>query len=196
MTVSVPRTTPHCTIVVPVHNAVATLERCLEGIAAQCNAPAFEVIVVDDGSTDGTRACALAWQQRNPDLALRLLEQPQEGLAAARNRGAQAAEAPLVLFVDADCVPAPQWVAAFAAAFEDARVVGAKGPLRTEQAGLVPQFVQAEYEDRYDRIRNRAQIDFIDNYSAAYRRDIFLANAGFDVDFEACEDQELSFRLA
>ena len=83
-----------------------------------------------------------------------------------------------------------------AAAFADPQVVGAKGTFRTEQTGFVPRFVQAEYEDRYDHMRRHAVIDFIDNYSAGYRRQVFLANGGFDVEFEACEDQELSFRLA
>jgi lipopolysaccharide/colanic/teichoic acid biosynthesis glycosyltransferase len=87
-------------------------------------------------------------------------------------------------------------VAALLAAFDDAQVMGARGAFRTDQSGLVPRFVQAEYEDRYDRARGRDQIDFIDNYSAAYRRDVFLANGGFDAAFGACEDQELSFRLA
>ncbi len=83
-----------------------------------------------------------------------------------------------------------------AAAFADQQVMGVKGTFRTEQTGLVPRFVQAEYEDRYDHMRRHALIDFIDNYSAGYRRQVFLANGGFDVEFEACEDQELSFRLA
>ncbi len=83
-----------------------------------------------------------------------------------------------------------------AAAFADQQVMGAKGTFRTEQTGFVPRFVQAEYEDRYDHMRRHAVIDFIDNYSAGYRRQVFLANGGFDVEFEACEDQELSFRLA
>jgi lipopolysaccharide/colanic/teichoic acid biosynthesis glycosyltransferase len=53
-----------------------------------------------------------------------------------------------------------------------------------------------EYEDRYARARHHDQIDFIDNYSAAYRRHLFLTNGGFDTAFGVCEDQEFSFRLA
>ncbi len=63
---------------------------------------------------------------------------------------------------------------------------------------MIPRFVQSEYEDRYDRMRGQAQIDFIDTYSAAYRRDVFLENTGFDPIFTTAsvEDQEFSFRLA
>lgn len=191
-----PQSALRCSVIVPVHNAAATLARCLEALASQQEAPPFEIIVVDAGSTDGVVACVESWQRRHPTLRSCLLTQPHGGLAAARNQGAQAASAPLLLFVDADCEPEPRWVAAFATAFDDELVVGAKGPLRTAQTGLVPRFVQAEYEDRYDHMAGHDQIDFIDNYSAAYRRGVFLANGGFDVAFGAGEDQELSFRLA
>ncbi len=58
--------------------------------------------------------------------------------------------------------------------------------------------MQAEYEDRYDRMAGQEQIDFIDTYSAGYRRSIFLENGGFDPIFTTAsvEDQEFSFRLA
>ena len=77
-------------------------------------------------------------------------------------------------------------------------VVGAKGVYRTRQRSLVARFVQAEYKDRYDRMRGLDEIDFIDTYSAAYRRDVFLASGGFDTSFPSAsvEDQEFSFRLA
>ena len=78
------------------------------------------------------------------------------------------------------------------------RVAGAKGTYLTGQRAVVARFTQLEYEDRYDRMVGVETIDFIDTYSAAYRRDIFLANGGFDTTFLAAsvEDQEFSFRLA
>jgi lipopolysaccharide/colanic/teichoic acid biosynthesis glycosyltransferase len=56
--------------------------------------------------------------------------------------------------------------------------------------------VQIEYEDKYDLLRPQRRIDFIDTYSAAYRRAVLQANDGFDERFPYLEDQELSFRLA
>ncbi len=191
--------TPLYSVVVPAHNNAATIERCLDGLARQtvlksCDT-VFELLIVDAASCDATRTAIAAWQQQT-DLPARLLTLDSPSLAAARNFGVQAARAPIVLFAEADCVPAPNWVEAMSAAFADERVVGVRGSFRTQQRGLVPRFVQAEYEDRYDRARRRDQIDFIDNYSAAYRRQLFLANGGFDSEFGACEDQEFSFRLA
>ena len=191
-----------CSVVLPVLNAAATILRCLDGLAQQTADPAsFEVLVVDAGSCDSTRPLVEEWRLQHVGCTLRYLQveiQPGTAavLAAARNFGIEQAHAPLVLLTEADCVPNPPWVAALLRAMADPRVMGARGAFRTEQSGLVPRFVQVEYEDRYDRARRRDQIDFIDNYSAAYRRQVLLANGGFDVGFGACEDQELSFRLA
>ncbi len=189
----------HCSVVVPVYNGAAVIERCLDGLGCQSiSSDRYEVIVVDDGSTDTTSAVVTAWAARHPSIQLRLLRQPNAGPAAARNFGAREAQSPLVLFTDGDCAPTRTWVEAMAAPFADGGIVGAKGTYVTEQAGLIPRFVQSEYEDRYDRMRGHAQIDFIDTYSAAYRRDVFLENTGFDPIFTTAsvEDQEFSFRLA
>jgi len=188
-----------CSVIVPVYNGAGTIERCLNALAAQTVAPGrYEVIVVDDGSTDDTAAMIDRWRRAHSHIQLTLLSQANAGPAAARNRGAAAARAPLLLFTDADCAPTPTWIEAMTAPFADPDVAGAKGAYVTEQTGLVPRFVQAEYEDRYDRMAGQAQIDFIDTYSAAYRRAIFLENKGFDPIFTTAsvEDQEFSFRLA
>ncbi len=188
-----------CSVIVPVYNGEGLVERCLDAIANQTVASdRYEIILVDDGSQDHTCAVATAWAARHPNHCFRLIEQPNAGPAAARNHGAQVARAPLLFFTDGDCAPLNDWVAQMLDTFADPDVIGAKGTYITEQDGLVSQFVQAEYEDRYDRIRDMPRIDFIDTYSAAYQRDVFLENGGFDPIFTTAsvEDQEFSFRLA
>lgn len=188
-----------CSVVVPVYNGAGLIERCLDALAHQTGVQpdAYEIIVVDDGSTDGTAAQVRAWIERHPQRRCRLIEQPNGGPAVARNHGAQVAQADLLLFTDADCAPVPHWMRALLTPFAEPTVMGAKGTYLTEQSGIVPRFVQAEYEDRYRRMARRATIDFIDTYSAAYRRTLFLENGGFDPRFRgSCEDQEFSFRLA
>lgn len=189
-----------CSVIVPVYNGAHTIRRCLDALARQ-SVPAsdFEIIIVDDGSQDRTAAVVEAWAREHPESALRLLRQPNAGPAAARNHGGRMAQNPLLLFTDADCAPQPDWVATMRAPFlTDPAVAGVKGAYLTEQSGLVPRFVQAEYEDRYDRMRRLSEIDFIDTYSAGYRRDVFLRTGGFDESYPTAsvEDQEFSFRLA
>jgi lipopolysaccharide/colanic/teichoic acid biosynthesis glycosyltransferase len=147
------------------------------------------VIVVDDGSADETASIARA-------AGVTTIVQPHAGAATARNRGAAAARGDLLLFTDADCAPVEGWIEAIVAPFSDPEVAGAKGTYLSRQRSIVARFTQLEYEDRYDRMLGSERIDFIDTYSAAYRRDIFLANDGFDSRFLINEDQEFAFRLA
>ncbi len=188
-----------CSVIIPVYNGATTIERCLDALAQQTVAPnSYEIIVVDDGSKDATPVVIQQWIDRHPQHCARLVQQSNAGPAAARNHGVQVAQAPLLLFTDADCAPCDDWIEQLTAVFQDETIMGAKGAYLTQQTALAPRFVQAEYEDRYDRMRSQPQIDFIDTYSAAYRRTIFLENGGFDAIFTTAsvEDQEFSFRLA
>lgn len=183
---------PRVSVVVPAYNAALTLPLCLAALDAQdFPSISYEVIVVDDGSTDDTALVARA-------AGVPVITQAHAGPAAARNRGAAAARGELLLFTDADCAPVPGWISALVAAFADPLVAGAKGAYLTGQRGVVPRFTQLEYQERYDRMAGTETIDFVDTYSAAYRRGIFLANGGFDTIFPTAsvEDQEFSFRLA
>jgi glycosyltransferase involved in cell wall biosynthesis len=177
-------------VIVPAYNAEAILGHCLRALQAQTMPPA-EIIVVDDGSSDATAEIASG-------LGVRVIRQANAGPAAARNAGARAARGDVLLFTDADCAPAPDWVQRMAAPFADPTVAGAKGVYLTAQSEPVARFVQLEYQDKYDRMRGQERIDFIDTYSAAYRRDVFLESGGFDAAFPTAsvEDQEFSFRLA
>jgi len=82
--------------------------------------------------------------------------------------------------------------------FQDPEIVGTKGTYRTLQKSLVARFVQIEYEDRYRLMAPLPWIDFVDTYSAAFRRDRFLEMNGYDTSFPlACaEDIELSYRMS
>ena len=96
-------------VVVPFHNAAATLPRCLEGLLAQeFPRDQFEVIAVDNNSTD-----------RSPEIVrryagVRLLHERTQGAYVARNCGVAAAQGRVLVFTDPDCVPAPGWLAGLA----------------------------------------------------------------------------------
>jgi glycosyltransferase involved in cell wall biosynthesis len=179
-------------IVIPAYNVEDTIGPCLEAVLAQTIAHQTEVIVVDDGSTDGTSAVVQQYAE------VELLRQTHQGPAAARNHGAAEARGQVVLFTDADCEPLPDWAVHLSRPLLNCEAVGAKGTYRTRQRSLVARFVQQEYEEKYARMARKQEIDFVDTYSAGYNRQVFLTHGAFDATFSTAsvEDQDLSFRLA
>jgi glycosyltransferase involved in cell wall biosynthesis len=179
-------------IIVPTFNGASRIGNCLDALLNQTGEGDAEILVVNDGSTDNTAEIVVGYS------AVRLITQSNAGPAAARNRGALEARGTIILFTDDDCVPTPEWLAAMTRPFAEPDVVGTKGIYRTRQTSLVARFVQIEYEDKYRRMSNLLQIDFIDTYSAGFRRDRFLEMNGYDTSFPvACaEDVELSYRMS
>jgi len=184
---------PQISIIIPAHNAERTITRCLNALMRQTvPRDSYEIIVVDDGSTDKT--CARVSTNKN----VRLFKQHNTGPSAARNLGTHHAYGEITLFTDADCEPVQDWIERMIAPFQEEEIVGVKGTYLTRQRELVARFVQLEFEDKYDRMAHDEYIDFIDTYSAGYRKSILFANNGFNTTFPVAstEDQELSFRLA
>lgn len=179
-------------IIVPAYNSRGTIASCLEALLHQSVPPSeYEVIVVDDGSTDGTEEIV-----REYDVTY--LPQPHRGPAAARNLGVARAAGDIVLFTDADCEPAADWLAEMLHPFADPDVAGVKGTYRTRQREVVARLAQCEFEERYDRLERLASTDFVDSHAAAFRVRALRKVGGYDPAFPHAnnEDVDLSYRLA
>ena len=178
-------------VVIPAYNACKTLPDTLTALQNQSvSISDYEVIVVDDGSTDKTAAVARSF-------GVNCVNQPNRGPATARNHGARMAKGDIILFTDADCTPDQDWIRQMTLPFRNERTVGVKGAYRTRQVELAARFSQAEFEDRYDLLQKVTAIDMVDTYSAAFRREVFIKIGLFDESFPAAnnEDTELSYRL-
>jgi glycosyltransferase involved in cell wall biosynthesis len=113
---------PSISLVVCAHNAEASLGECLGHVCA-LDYPDLEIIVVDDGSSDGTAEIAM----RHP--AVRLIQNARRsGLATARNEGFAAATGDLVVYLDSDAYPTPEWLYYLALGFDAPDVGGTGGP--------------------------------------------------------------------
>jgi lipopolysaccharide/colanic/teichoic acid biosynthesis glycosyltransferase/GT2 family glycosyltransferase len=184
---------PRISVIIPAYNCEKTVGATLEALKGQdFPRDQFEIILVDDGSLDNTREVV----KKYPEV--RYFWQNNRGPSAARNYGARQAAGEIILFTDSDCVPEPCWLQKMTAPFDNPEIVGVKGAYLTKQKERVARFCQKEFEERYRLLSRFEYIDFVDSYSAAFRKDAFLGVGGFDTSFPLAnnEDVELSYKLA
>jgi len=176
-------------VVVPVYNGGACLPECLRALTAQTLPRAdYEIVVVDDGSTDDSANQAARFQ-------VRVLRQSNQGAAAARNKGLSVSNGEWVAFTDADCIPARDWLerlltAVTAKSGADA-VLGAAGRTMGVPAGSAPsRFVDLTGAFDAERYLAHPLFPFAPSGNVMYRRSALQAVGGFDaryVSYEACE---------
>lgn len=113
-------------VVVPIYNAMRTLPSHLAAIA-RLNPMPLEILLVDNGSTDGTLAVLYDFARDQRSFGVKVLEEPRRGAAAARNSGFQAAKGDVIAFIDSDCAPEPTWLSHIGEPFRDPRVGAVAG---------------------------------------------------------------------
>jgi GT2 family glycosyltransferase len=177
-------------VVVPTRDRRAQVSRLVQALAKQEPGVPFDLFVVDDGSTDGTRD---QLQLLAPDLpfALHVLSASTgTGPAGARNRGWRASSAPLVAFIDDDCVPEPAWLRAMATGLTEADVVVGRTKPPHNQVDRIGPF--SSYIDS-DSAPDLAYL----SCNIAYRRSVLEQLGGFDEErfpFPNGEDTDLGLR--
>lgn len=133
MSLSLEDALPDISVVVCCYNGVATLGACLDAINRQTFRDHAELIVVDDGSTDGTAELAARYG------ATVVRHDHNRGVSAAHNTGIRASRAPIIAFTDDDCIPAVDWLAELLVPYERPDVIGVGG---TVSVARVETFVQ------------------------------------------------------
>ena len=177
--------------VVPVHNGGAYLAETLSSIVAQADGRPFEIIVVDDHSSDVPPAVVAATVKACP---LRVLRGPGRGAPAAVNAGIRAATMPYICQVDQDVVLEPGWMSHLVAALDDPRVGAAQGYYATGREGsFLPRVMGLDLELRYAAVGR--QTDHVCTGNSAYRRDALAAVGLFDETLGYGYDNDLSYRL-
>lgn len=186
---------PFFSVVIPMHNSARTIRRCLDSLLA-LDHPSYEVILVDDGSSDDTPNIARSFD------AFRLIELPKGGPSRARNEGIRRARGHLVAFTDSDCVVDRDWLAELEKGFTDQNVAGVGGAQRspvdeTEAGKTFQEFMQAiGFMTGYLQAgRVMKETDHNPSCNAAYRRDALDKVGGFNESLWPGEDVELDLKL-
>lgn len=187
-------------VVVPTMNKVALLRQTLAALLVQDPGQAvdWEIVVVNDGSSDGT-AAFLETLPAGGSPSVQVVAPPRNvGRAAARNLGAKAARGQFLLFMDDDIVAPPGLIAAHLDLLDGRDDCGTIGPAVTDP-GLIdaPHFHYLDTRGVARLPAGRAPGRFFVTQNAAVPRAAFLAVGGFDENFSAYgfEDMELAFRL-
>jgi glycosyltransferase involved in cell wall biosynthesis len=188
-------------VVVPTFNRLGRLRDVIAALEQQTYPKdSYEVIVVSDGSTDGTDEYLKAYCGA---VQLRWLPQANKGPAAARNAGVQKAVGEYIVFVDDDVVPEPQLLEQHARSHHEAgRDVVVLGPLLTPEGFAMAPWVRWEQEMLMKQYKALLRGDWRPSArqfytgNASLRRCNVVAAGGFDENFRRAEDVELAYRLA
>jgi cellulose synthase/poly-beta-1,6-N-acetylglucosamine synthase-like glycosyltransferase len=113
-------------VVIPFYNAQNTISLCLKALTEQI-VPAYEIILVNNRSTDKSTNIVRTFREELPDLKITLLEEYRPGPSAARNMGFKEANGDVIAFTDADCVPDQNWLKEIRDTFTDSEVGAVSG---------------------------------------------------------------------
>lgn len=190
--------TADVSVIVPAWQAAATLDRNLESLARQ-TLPPREIIVVDDGSDDGTHLVAESWRQHLPSSTrLIVLCQPNAGAGAARNAGLKAASCRWVAFLDAD----DEWLADKLSASlpplhenKDLLFV-AHDMLVVDRQGHESYMDCCRHFNDHEPFTALFKRGFVATSTVIADRQAILGAGGFDITLRAAQDYDLWLRLA
>ena len=171
-------------VIIPTRNRESLLKKCLAAVLAQDVALTFEVIVVNDGSTDGTRKFL---DLLHDDRVRVVHHETPRGKSEARNSGVRAARGEIVAFTDDDMAVDKSWLAELARMFSTSDVIGVFGETRYVDDGRAHYFPERVVANPHARFPMGGNI--------AYRREVFDRVGFFDPRFDAYANEDTEFAL-
>jgi GT2 family glycosyltransferase len=180
---------PRISVIVCSYNGERTIRDCFEGLR-KLEYPDFEVIVVDDGSTDATAAITR-------EYGFRLISTENRGLSNARNTGLEAATGEIVAYLDDDAYPDPHWLTYLAATFMTTKHAGVGGPnVAPPNDGLTGDCVDNAPGNPVHVLLSDQEAEHLPGCNMAFRKSCLEAIGGFDAQFRtAGDDVDLCWRL-
>ncbi len=181
---------PYISIVIPAFNAASTIGQTIEACMGQdYPEDKLEVIVVDDGSGDDTKAVV-------ERFGVRYIYQKKAGPASARNNGWRNSRGEAICFTDADCMPEPDWVSKLVRHYNMNDIGAAAGSYSVHGSPyLLDKFVHYEIKNRHSRMGEFTHS--FGTYNVMVKKAILEATGGFDPGYcdASGEDTDLSYRI-
>jgi GT2 family glycosyltransferase len=183
------QTWPRASVVVCSYNGARVIRDCLEGLREQTYSD-YEMLVVDDGSTDATAAIASSY-------GAHVISTPNQGLSSARNVGLAAATGEIVAYTDDDARPDPDWLLHLVAAFQRSDYAGIGGPnIAPPGDGPVAECVANAPGGPIHVLLTDTEAEHIPGCNMAFRKHRLEAIGGFDTQFRSAgDDVDVCWRL-
>ncbi|WP_449069154.1 glycosyltransferase [Prosthecobacter sp.] len=187
---SAPGVVPRMSVIVCTRNGVATLRACLESLVV-LNYPDFEIVLVDDGSTDATAEIAQSFER------VRYHRQDHAGLSVARNLGAKLATGTILAYTDDDCIAHADWLLHLSHAFADQAVVAAGGPnIPPPPRNHIERVVAAAPGAPAHVLLSDTEAEHLPGCNLAIRKESLERIGGFQAEFMAAgDDVDVCWRL-
>jgi GT2 family glycosyltransferase len=180
---------PRVSVVVCSYNGGRTLDECLRSLLA-LDYPDYEIIVVDDGSTDETRAILARFP------SVRAIHQPNRGLSVARNAGLQCATGAIIAYTDSDCAADPDWLTHLVHQLIQSGAAAVGGPNLAPEDGWLAACVAAAPGQPTHVLVSDQVAEHIPGCNMAFRREALEAINGFDPLYrKAGDDVDICWRL-
>lgn len=187
------REEPFVTVVVPTYNRKEMLKECLNSLFSQTYPKdRYEIVVVNDGSTDGTEKVLEEYAGKAP-CKLKRFNQKNQGVSSAMNTGIKNSEGKIIYFTGDDCIADKNWIKNLADSFSDERVGGVGGKVI---AYKLEKLVE-KYSEKTGLLNQKKfkSMNTIITGNAAYRKAILQELGGFDSNLKACEDVDTSIMV-
>jgi Glycosyltransferases, probably involved in cell wall biogenesis len=180
----------YVSVIVPAYNAARTIAECLDSIlAVRYPSENFELIVVDNASTDQTGAILRSYDQK-----IKTFQELKRGPAAARNKGLQNASGKIIAFTDADCVVEKDWLQNLIVPLEDSSIGAVGGRILSKQPRNPIEKFGEEIHDHSKAIEIYRP-PYVITMNWASRLPLLKELNFFDEDLLRCEDVDLSYRI-
>jgi len=183
-------------VIIPLFNESEEIGHCLKAFTRQSYRGPFEVIVVDNNSTDGSDACVRAFAEAHPDFDIKVIYETTQGVAAASQAGFEAAGCPLIARTDADTVVSDDWLTTIADRFSDPCVAALCGHVGFRDPNPLQKWLMFEmFIELHQRLHVLIKKPHFYGFNFAVRKSVFDRTSGFDTRLRLAEDLDLALKI-